>query len=501
MRNTFSSINFDKILIAYLAIFFVCMTTVGFFQNTGPDEGTHSTLSMFYRDLITAAVKNMDFSFNSAYKFGMSYLAHYPKLQVFYPPSYHIITGLVFYNLFGVSIIVARLCNLIFLILSLIIFYYMTKKIFDPKSALLGTIFFSLFPITLSIGRKAMMEFVTMFFLLLSILIYQKTLKSKKLFPYILTSFFVFMSVMSKRAAVFAAPIFSLHILQRRKLKELFIFTGIFTILVIPYALLIWKIGGLGISQTIYQRYAFEEMAWTFFLEFPFLLIFLIIFLLFVYRSDDKSKLFLGIWFSVFFVGVVFLSFKARYFIYFSIPLFMVAGKFFSKLKPVWIVIFLLVYSLVAVYITAQTFHYYPIKPILEDMYEKIPEGGNVAMFSESGKLYSSAFIFHFAELDVEKELFFYRPCLFSEKDGAEILEFLEENNIYYVIAVPGESGYEKIDLVDGSLEKIGDGAFEVYTFRDFEYKRKEKHCNYVCLTEEEICTKWSTPFAVYSNP
>src|SRR3989338_4774411 len=95
-----------------------------FLLNTPPtaDEGTHSLISLFFRDLFRDLAKNPTFSFSYIYNYAISYLVHYPKLSLYYPPLLPITTSL-FFGFLEVSFFTARLVVLIFSIGTLLVMY------------------------------------------------------------------------------------------------------------------------------------------------------------------------------------------------------------------------------------------------------------------------------------------------------------------------------------------------------------------------------------------
>jgi len=491
----------DKTILIYSGVFFISLLSTIHLTSLFADEGTHALLALFYKDMFTISLQNLDFSFKNLYDFGVSYLIHYPKLQVFYPPIYHFLTGLLFYPIFGISVFSARLVNIIMSTLSVITFYFVTKEFFNRKSAFIATLLFSLFPVTLWIGRMAMMEFTVVFFTLLSFYFYQKAWKNDKNKYYILTSIMILLAIMSKRAGFFLIPIYGLHILYRKKWKKLITFLIPVGILFIPYFLIFMKIGGFEVSSAIYSKYAFETPeTWEYFFKFPFLLVLLFLFFYHNYKRRGKKENFFMIWFLIFFVGILLISFKFRYFHYFQIPVFMVAGSYFSKIKKRWLCLFLVGYVILSVYLTVQEWENYPqVEKISYEIYSTRPKNGNIAVFSEGGYRFSSNFAFYLARLDENKTIFLYRSCLFHNKTREEILDFFEKNNVFYVIAIPEMRGYENVNKIKENLELIESGPVELYKVKEFIPKQKE-YCNYICLTEEEICTEYFSPYDVYKS-
>jgi len=486
------------ILLVFLFSFAVVMGIISLLTSIESDEGTHALLALFYRDGIFTALSKKEFSFQKLYNFSISYLIHYPKLQVFYPPLYHLITGIVFYSLLGVSAFTARLSNLFMCILTIIIFYF-TVKDFYKKGGLIATILFALSPMTLILGHMAMTEFTVLFFIIASLYFYKKAWKNNLRRDYLLCSIMTSLAILSKQPGLLLIPTYSLHMLYRKKIKELFLFILPILIILLPYSFLIMKINGLEMLQTIYSAYAFELIEVEAFLRFPFYLILFIIFIYQLRKWKDDEK-FLALWFFIFLPGIFLISFKERYFLYFLIPTFILTDQYLYKKGIKFCLIFILAFTIISIGNVTRTIRSYPIESLSKEIYYTLPPGANVAMFSESGDRYSSAFMFNLATLDKNKTLFFYRPCLFYNKTRETIIDLIKKNNIYYIIAVPNQTGYENVKVIGDILELEKNQSIQIFKIKNFTFVDQKTYCNYVCLTNEMICTEYRSPFYVYSQ-
>jgi hypothetical protein len=65
---------------------------------------------------------------------------------------------------------------------------------------------------------------------------------------------------------------------------------------------------------------------------------------------------------------------------------------------------------------------------------------------------------------------------------------------------VPNEMGYEKVGEIKDSLNSIKTGYAELYSFKEYDYREMDEYCNYICLTEGEVCTKYKNPFDVFKT-
>ena len=67
--------------------------------NFNADEGTHTLIGLFYKDLIMN-IGNFN-SFDDITSFAVNYIVKYPKISAHYPPLYHLFLASIFlWNLF-----------------------------------------------------------------------------------------------------------------------------------------------------------------------------------------------------------------------------------------------------------------------------------------------------------------------------------------------------------------------------------------------------------------
>src|SRR3972149_8995463 len=133
--------KYDWYFLAFLTVFFIISL---FLLNTPPipDEGTHSLIAIFFRDLINNIIKHPTLSFSKIYNYAISYLVHCPKLSLYYPPLLHIIVSF-FYAILGASFFTGRFVVLLFSVGTLGILYKISKTFFNKKIALFSTILFA----------------------------------------------------------------------------------------------------------------------------------------------------------------------------------------------------------------------------------------------------------------------------------------------------------------------------------------------------------------------
>jgi len=494
-------LNYDKLFLIYITLFSLVLIPIIDTPSIMSDDGTHMLISLFYRDLITSILKNRDFSFTKAYDFSFSYLVHYPKLQVFYPPLYHLVTGSMSYSILGVSSFAARFTNFIFGILSFVVLYIFSSKFIGKKSAFISVLVFSLNPTTLSYMRLAMKDFAAIFFSLLCMLTFLIAQKNKKPKYFFASGVLASLAVLSDRSGLVLLPTtLALFLLKKDKLKNILIFFLSSSILLIPYSLVILKIGGLELSLFVYQAYGFltETPLERLILLSPIFFVLFLSLTIYVKGKKQMRKEFL-VWFLVGFIVIFFMVFKPRFIQFFLLPSYIVCGYWLSKRKIM--LIFILLYSLIVSFYLIKTYLFptYPVQEVVEYVYSNLPNGANVALLTEKDDtLFSSSFMFPMATLDQNKTVVFLRPCYFLNKTREEKIDILKESGTYFVIGIKDTPEYDNIIQIEDRLEKVLEkDIIEVYRFKD--YTPTDKICNYICTTGEIMCTEFTSPFEVYS--
>jgi len=498
----------DKIFLIYLLAYFIIYLPTFWFTSATADEGTHLLLATFYRDLIQNIFSTKNFSFQHAYDFGINYLVHYPKIQIAYPPLYHLIVGNLFFPLFGTTLFAGRLVGLLFALLSYSMLYVLVKKFFNPKMALISVLFFSLDPFSLLFAKRAMADYVAFFFMFASIYLYYQALKSKQKKYFFFAGVFASLAALSKQFAGIVIIFMFFHYLlsKNKNYKNLFVLVASFLILLVPYLYILSKIGGFQINYLVAYQYAVttgeptsfsNPSLWTYYLvrttyRFYLLPLFLAVFIFYVYRKQKFWKEML-IWFLIFYIAISVIPNKEeRFSQYFLISFYIAASFYFSKLNKKILVLFFLAYTILSLYPIKSTFVYYPTHEVSQFVYNNLPTGANVAVFSEGPYTYSSAYMFYLASLDRGKSIHVLRPCAFDNKNSQQILGILKESNVYFIIADP-KADNTFITLIKGNAKRVQLGeisSIEVYSVKNFTYLERTEKCNYVCLTEEKICEK-----------
>ena len=160
-------------------------------------------------------------------------------------PLYPIITAF-FYNLFGVGVKTAIYVHYTFYLLSIILVYFISEKIFDYKVAILATIITILSKNLLDVALSVELAFIYTFFILLSILFLTLAIDKRKIKYFIFSGISISLGFLTKEIVLFYvfSPFLILILKRFRKkfyFKGLFFYLISFIICVLPWALLAFK--------------------------------------------------------------------------------------------------------------------------------------------------------------------------------------------------------------------------------------------------------------------
>jgi len=472
------------------------------FRTINADEGTHLMISLFIKDLSQYILNN---GVSGAYKFGTNYLVYYPKITIYYPPLYHFIVSL-FFNII-VSEYVAKLVTLLFALGTIFFTYKVGEEIFDRKIGFVSAAILALSPVMFILGTSVLVDMSAFFFFMLTLFFYIKSFKSGKRIHFILSGISLAFGILTKWQVVPIVAILILYlIIERKKIKikilKNFILSLIIAGLILcPYFFVIYKLDiiNLVLSGPISAGYREKDPQFTSiegWLWYPSALLnqltpiiaipALLLLILFIIKRERNWKLIL-LWFLLFYIIFTIIPNKDERFIipYLPAVIFPLAFRLEKNQKKNFIILLIVIIGLECLYaLYYLPLYHYPVKEIAEYVYEN--KIGNVAFVSE-GKIYSSAFMFHIAQLDKERTIQVFRPCAFYYKNETQIQQFLKENNIYYLVLTDDQNELEDFSRFKNvTLVKEFEHA-KLYSFNLYDGK-SDKKCNHICLTEEEIC-------------
>ena len=143
--------------------------------------------------------------------------------NLFYPPLYDALTYLS-YNIFGVSVVSARIIDTLFSVLLLWVVFEFTYKVYDGKTALLGTIFLSLMPGYFEASHIAMLDIMASFFFVLSIFSFYLWLQTHKDRMLIFIGLTLILGLLAKYQILVAmlVMLFAILIFCKNELKKAF---------------------------------------------------------------------------------------------------------------------------------------------------------------------------------------------------------------------------------------------------------------------------------------
>jgi len=507
MKNNIYTLSF----IAYIIVLSLLLASTFSYNYMFSDEGTHLLLSIFYKDLISN-LPSLGFSYQNAYDYSIDYLVHYPKLQIAYPPLYHLTNASVF-SLTGPSLFVARAVNLIFFNLTLVVFYILIKKYFTEKISFLTTLIFSLSFYSLFYASRAFQDFISFFFFLSSILVFSKAMETKKIKYFLLLSATSALSILGKQTSWILVIFFIFYIIYKNGIKtgtkQLIPFILFLIILLTPYMLILKSVGGFEINKIVAIGYAGQQGEptsvldpnfWLYFLiqptyVAPFTILFVAVLAIYIYKKEKYWKEFL-IFFLVFYISLSLIPNKeVRFSQLYLLPAYIAASVYLARLKNrLLIPAFLIVYILVSAAIFYPTLKPYPQQQLAEHLYSDTPSGASIAFFSDDEPAYSSAIMATLLHLDKNRTAVTIRSCVFGNKTKEDILKVLDEANTYFLV-YSSWSKEKSIELIKGNIEKSFSVAennltTDVYIYKNFQNKKPEKPCNYICLTGEKICER-----------
>jgi len=137
-------------------------------------------------------------------------------IGVYYPPLFAGVEAVLF-SLFGISVTIARLTVLLFVIGSLWLIYALGARLFSPKVGLAAAIFTLTNPQGIAWSRQVMLEWPATFFILLALWGYLKYLNRPTWKFGLVTGFAVLAAFLTKQTAVFVVLVIGVHAVFDRR--------------------------------------------------------------------------------------------------------------------------------------------------------------------------------------------------------------------------------------------------------------------------------------------
>ena len=265
----------------------------------------------------------------------------------------------LFFKMFGVSLAVARMGNLLFAIGSLLLFYLILNKAYDQKTALLGFFLCTVNQVFFFYSRLALFEFKMMFFIMLGIYFMQRVRKNiYYVIPVVIcsvaayyckaTAILFYISVLVYFALTYQDGKYFKKIIRTRNLITILVaFISVFSFfeyLFIFHREFYDSMSLLGRHVRSPMGAVFYWVSQPFFTKSPILAFLAIIFIGNIIikiaedKSYDKNDLFFMIWLISGTVILAFVTYQPlRYYPYLIYPLIAVAIRGILLLPSIWI--------------------------------------------------------------------------------------------------------------------------------------------------------------------
>jgi 4-amino-4-deoxy-L-arabinose transferase-like glycosyltransferase len=242
----------------------------------------------------------------------------------------------LFLSLFYKNIIVARLVNILLMLISSFLLFLCIRKNFDLKTALFGTLIFALNPLTIMLAVSLYTEALFTFLLLLSFLIFDKIKKSNSYIVWICFGILLGLLSEARVTGLLVALFFFIYATIKQNLKLQYFLSLITAILLfIPYLAL----GGINFLFEKQMGVYFDFIKPIIFIGKFLWPMFLFLFFGIYYKQEKNKKEF--VLFHLFFVIAIFILltsftailFERHLFILFPSLTIITAAGFYSLLK------------------------------------------------------------------------------------------------------------------------------------------------------------------------
>jgi len=166
----------EKMLLLFFILYFVIQLFLAQNYTMVSDEGTHGSISLFFKSLINN-LKNFK-SFDDITEFVVDYAIKYPKITPIYPPLYHtLLTGVFFIK---ESVFLGRILSLLITLLTAFAIYKLALEILkDKNSALISSISFLVFSTIFKHASLLYTDIIQILTFILALLYYLKLKKRK----------------------------------------------------------------------------------------------------------------------------------------------------------------------------------------------------------------------------------------------------------------------------------------------------------------------------------
>lgn len=481
-------ISNEKLLLLFFVLYLVIQLFLAQNYTMESDEGTHGSISLFFKNLINN-LKNFK-SFNDITEFAFEYALKYPKITPIYPPLYHVLlTGVFFIN---ESVFLGRILNITITLLTAFVIYKLALELLkDKNSAIVSSVSFLVFS---TIFRYAPLLYNDIIQILTFTLVLLYYLKLKKMDNITIKNIIIFSLLL---ALAFLTKFFSIFLpfiilidsffSKRKYFKYVLISLILSLIFISPYIFLyvnfkLYKFALKVATTPFTSRLGYLDIFTNFGVFMGLFVVASTIWFLYA----NRRNFFILTWFLL--PTIIFLTstHSSIRFAYILMPIFAVSCGFFIKnvlrtrrWKNLLLIGIISLLVLQFIFDVLSNYHdfVYPTEETIKSL-----GLGSVLILSEE-PVYSSVYIFY-GQL-YNKSNVFIRPCLLNKNNLTH--DFLEEWGIKYLI--DQNNMIDEKFQSDHGLSLTFSKESDDYTIRIFETDaKKEVNCNYICRLEGKIC-------------
>ncbi len=219
-----------------------------------PDAPSHALNGAFYKDMIEEG------GVLHPRSYAERYYVQYPNLTVgIYPPVFYTIEAL-FFKLFGVSPLVARLAVLLFTLLGVNMFFLLSRLWFPFGLSVVGSILYLLQPAMLFGQKNVMLEIPALAMSIVALYcIYIGTERGNS-WALFSAPLFMALAFLTKQSAIFLLPVFCVWMILGRKWNSMrsgYFISGVLigTVIILPWVFVNLTIGRFYVVASAFQGY------------------------------------------------------------------------------------------------------------------------------------------------------------------------------------------------------------------------------------------------------
>lgn len=459
-------INSSKFHLLFLTSLSLIISTKGI--TTGEtwwsDASQHAMNGVYFLDL----VKNASFNLDHLYDYTIGYYFRYPALTLgFHPPFFPLVESL-FFAIFGISIPIAKLAVVFFVLIGTIFWYRLMKLIYDKVIAFFSTIFLFASPLITLWSREIMLEIPALTMVIISIYFFYLYIElGRPKYAYLLTGSII-LAILTKQTTVFIIPLFISYIFITKNVKRVLnketLISGIFFVVCISLTIAMTFLMGRNalthVTLSMDKLYGFSKLSSENLLFYvkqlaealspPILILSCIAIMFFLIKKRNNAILLFIIWIIIDYLMITFISVKEPRYLIFLIPPFSLLATlwlFELKIRIKNVSLALIITLILSIFQTVKAYTFeHPVISGYETAAKYIadnPKGFGILV----NAYYYGNFIFYFRKYDREKnniilrgDKLIYQYYNSNDVDSASLLKMFKDYGIKYVVIESFES-------------------------------------------------------------